>query len=391
MLTILLLFPSVWCEGYWSPASEEGLDGRLLQIHVVYSHGHMAPQAFYPEDPHASSAIWSNGPLELTVLGKKQGFRLGQALRSRYGTLLPKARAWKAVKAISSDTTRTLMTSAALLAGLIPPSADDIWSNIAWPPSAVHSSPAEYDRILAPRIQCSLYEHVLKRTPSRDDDETRMLYRLLTKYTGELIASPMDLLYLYTCLEIEKQAGLRIPKWTRRIYGTMKRHVVSSLRHSTESLELKRLRSGPLISVLTGYKNDSYNIHLYCTHDTVVSALMDSLGFELSAPPGFTSAFIVEYRELAGEVFTQIWYRQGAESELSRLQLPGCDVRCPLNELRRVVQPLIPRDWTEECSVRKQERDQVHESIALHRKQTQNKENENYFDARLGDWIVGLA
>lgn len=288
--------------------------------------------------------------MELTVLGRQQGFRLGQQLRSRYGTLLSKASAWKTIRAATSDTSRSTTTSTVLLAGLKPPSANDTRSEIAWP-VAVHT-----DRTLALDIHCTKYEH-LKRTPNRVDDETRMLYQLLTKYTGGLIESSDALLDLYACLEIERQAGLRMPKWTRPTYSIMRRHVVSALRHSTKTTEMKRLRSGLLINVLTKYKNDSRVINLYCTDDTVLFHLMDSLGFELSEPPSFTSAFIVEYRERNGVIHTQMWYSQNHESEPTKLQLPGCDARCPWNKLKKQVEPLIPNDWTAECTIVKYERD----------------------------------
>lgn len=354
MLLIWLMFPFVCCAN-WSPAPEGGLDGRLLQIHVVYSHGHISPKAFYAKDPHASSPIWNNGPLELTVLGRQQGFQLGKQLRSRYGTLLSKARAWETIEATSSYTSRTLTTSTALLAGLVS-TANGTRSDIAWQPITVHTS-TECSRALASNLHCPQYDYLKRRQNSDNDDDTRMLYRLLTKYTGEPIETSDALLNLYRCLEIERQAGLRIPKWTRPIYRTMMRHVVSTLRHSTETLKLKRLRSGPLINILTKYKNDSRDVHLYCTDDTVLGSLMDSFGFKIAEPPSFASAFVIEYREWSGVIHTQMWYSQGHESEPAKLQVPGCDIRCPWDKLKKQLKPLIPSDWTEECVIVKYERD----------------------------------
>ncbi|CAG4968190.1 unnamed protein product [Parnassius apollo] len=356
MLFIILLFASVCSEEkkyYWTPAIEGGVDGKLLQVHIVYRHGHREPRAFYPRDPHASSPIWKNGPSQLTILGRQQSYQFGQNLRTRYQSLLPKERAWKTVKASSSDTVRTLMSSSVVLAGLIPPNSEDIWSNITWQPAAIHTTPSDFDNVLVSHPHCPEYDYLLNQLPNVNDTETKLLYNLLTKYTGKQIASSKTLLNLYTCLEIEAQAGLRLPNWTQKIYKTMEKQAANALLRSTQTLELKRLRSGPLLKKLINFKkyNSTYNIHLYCTHDTVVGSLLGSLGFELTEPPNFTSAFMVEYREVDGEIHAQFWYSRGPDGELTRLRLPGCGIRCPFTELSKLVEPLIPRDWTEDCTM----------------------------------------
>ncbi|XP_068623843.1 testicular acid phosphatase homolog [Battus philenor] len=352
MFLIFALLNCSFCYSYILSEVKGDADGKLVQVHVVFRHGHREPKSFYPYDPHAFSNIWTNGPTQLTILGRQQAYRLGQQLRNRYKSLLPRVRAWKAIKATSSDTSRTLMTTAAVLAGLIPPYTEDIWSNITWQPAAIHTSPPEIDNILGPHPYCPRYDHLLNNLPNKSDNEKRLLYHLLSMYTGKHISSSNSLVNLYTCLDIESQAGFKLPSWTKPIYRKLTNYTIKALMRLTQTLELKRLRSGPLIKKITSYhKSKSYNIHLYCTHDSVLSGLIGSLGFDLIEPPSFTSALIVEYRIHAGEVTVQFFYRKGPVGELTRLKLPGCSDRCYLRQLKSIVHKLIPYNWSEDCAI----------------------------------------
>lgn len=68
---------------------------------------------------------------------------MGQYLRKRYNALLPTGiYPNKLVYVQSTDRARTLMSAAAVLVGLIPPTAAQLWNeNINWQPIPIHTIP----------------------------------------------------------------------------------------------------------------------------------------------------------------------------------------------------------------------------------------------------------
>lgn len=57
---------------------------------------------------------------------------------------------------------------------------------------------------------------------------------------------------------------------------------------------------------------------------------------------------LIEHCEIF--LYFQILYLESGTSEKpNELKLPNCDLQCPLEEFKRIVEPVIPKDWYEEC------------------------------------------
>lgn len=85
--------------------------------------------------------------------GSLQAYQLGERLRKRYRSLLPKNGYYSTneMYVMSSATERCLMTAQSFLAGFLPPGDDDDDQRhalpIKWQPVAVNSVPRESDRV----------------------------------------------------------------------------------------------------------------------------------------------------------------------------------------------------------------------------------------------------
>ncbi|XP_049878945.1 testicular acid phosphatase homolog [Pectinophora gossypiella] len=343
MILTMLMFVSCEARQLWERAPEDGkLEGKVVQVHVVHGSGHAEPPACYPGDPHARAAVWKHGPGELTQHGRRQGFHFGENLRSRYLNLLPKERTYKYVKATSAKTTRYQMTSSVILAGLLSPKGDDIWSTVPWQPAVVNT-----DDILA-KPKCDRLEQLQKELKYEIDSE--QLYYYVSVNAKTSVKDPKEMLEIFTCLETQKQAGLALPAWTRGFFYQMKREAAKTFRYDNE---VSRLEVGRILDTITkfNFSDKDNRINLYCTDSVTVGALMAALKLNQTESPNFLSAFVVEIRELEGWLHAQLWYRSGPNDELARMDWPDCGARCPLVKLRALLDPLIPKNWQKECAL----------------------------------------
>lgn len=144
----------------------------LFIYRQLYRHGDRTPEAFYPTDPYCHSYDWPVGPGQLTNTGKTQHYRFGQWLRRRYDAdFLPAHYSAKKIYVRSTDYDRTIASALCNLAGLYPPTGDEVWNTtIRWQPIPVHSVPAANDWLLgATPPSCLVYDQEMTKVISSPD------------------------------------------------------------------------------------------------------------------------------------------------------------------------------------------------------------------------------
>lgn len=107
-----------------------------------------APLDSYPNDPHINHT-WPGGYGALSRQGALQAYTLGKRLRSRYAKLLPSDGYYssKNMQILSSSRERCIMTAQSMLAGFMPPFADDNALPLNWQPTPVNSVPIGEDYV----------------------------------------------------------------------------------------------------------------------------------------------------------------------------------------------------------------------------------------------------
>ena len=223
-------------------SSSQAVPGQLRMVHVMFRHGDRTPISHYPTDPWADPHHWPVGPGQLTSLGKRQHFQLGQWLRQTYGggRLLGEVYSEQEVTVRSTDVDRTLMSAGANLAGLFPPTGYMKWNpDLSWQPVPVHTLPLQEDFLLSsthsacPRL-VRLREEVEASDWLREVyRENRDLLHYLSRHTGEEIDTVLKLDWLYDTLLVEQLynkvtrirscvSGLQIPLSRRYQTGLTK-------------------------------------------------------------------------------------------------------------------------------------------------------------------------
>lgn len=112
------------------------------------------------------------------------------------------------------------MSAAACMAGLFPPSGDQIWNeNLSWNPIGlnpipIHTIPENQDYTLGVRKSCDRYEyemnHYINSTAYTDlFIKHRKLIKYLEKHSGKKLKSMLDIGLLYDTLSVERARGYR--------------------------------------------------------------------------------------------------------------------------------------------------------------------------------------
>lgn len=344
LFVLLLACPSTYAIGTFKLIYEKELDtadGEVLQVHVFFRNGVKQPKEFYSNDPNENNPLWTFGPNGLTINGRKQGFELGRTLRLKYFKMFPTARSWQIIRSTSSNTERNIMTSSMVLAGMLPPSYNDLWDKyIQWQPAATY-----VDELLTCE-DCIQRNYVYKIS-----EQDKGFYHKVTHNTGIKVTKPSSILNIYECLEIEKQNDIYTPEWTRDVFDLMKTEAAKAFDYSHENVKNK---VGKILEILSMFNetNITDKINLYSTHGSIIGGLLKALEVKIKEPPNFMSTVIIEFRRTKdGHHHAQLWYKLASNQPLIRTMFENCGTRCPIEELKTIFKPHFPKRVAKETIV----------------------------------------
>uniref|UniRef100_A0A8D0C2I9 acid phosphatase n=1 Tax=Salvator merianae TaxID=96440 RepID=A0A8D0C2I9_SALMN len=275
----------------------------IFLIKSIYRHGDRSPIEIYPNSLHNESD-WPQGFGQLSTIGMQQQYALGQYIKKRYANFLSPRYKREEILVLSSETDRTIMSAQANLAGLFPPTGDQIWNpDLHWQPIPVHVVPKEKD-------------------PSVHN------YTLPEWATAEVQAKLAEL----TVLSLSSLFGI----------------------YKTE--EKARLQGGLLVKTIveklyTVAENPgNRKMLIYSAHDTTLGALQMALNVYSESLPPYAACQIFElYQENDGEHTVEMHFRNDTSKEPYLLTLPGCSPACPLSKFVELVSPILVDDWAYEC------------------------------------------
>lgn len=131
-------------------------------------------------------------------------------MRRRYDKLLGTKYSPNKLYVRSSDYDRTIMSAQANLAGMFPPTEDEIWNDeIPWQPIPVHVVPLNSEYILGLGRECPKFEEMFAKHMNESPEIKRIYsqyadhFLLWTKESGANITTFTEAKQLYKTLHIE--------------------------------------------------------------------------------------------------------------------------------------------------------------------------------------------
>ncbi|KAK9886473.1 hypothetical protein WA026_016756 [Henosepilachna vigintioctopunctata] len=323
-------------------------------------------QRFYPNDPYQDPALWPNPMGELTNIGKRQHYELGQWIRNRYNGFLSQTYEKDEIYIRSSDVDRCLMSAASNLAGLYPPVGKDFWQkDFPWQPIPIHTIPKINDDIAEFKTSCSIFKKQVKKVISEYfkeyDKKNKMIYDYLTEVTGMKIKNFKKAGSIYSTLHVEKIYNFTLPEWSIPLYTKLKEYHTLSKKVLTYTPKLNRLANGRLfdniITQFTYFANETDDkvdkpekFRIFSAHDTEVSCILNGLSVPHDDIP-YAATIIFELRRTEqGQVYVNTLFKsQPQVADL--IEIRGCDKNCDFDTFLNIMKPmsLTEEEFKEEC------------------------------------------
>uniref|UniRef100_A0A8D8TUG9 acid phosphatase n=1 Tax=Cacopsylla melanoneura TaxID=428564 RepID=A0A8D8TUG9_9HEMI len=280
---------------------EEYPDSSVVFSAVIFRHGDRAPELpeVYANDPYKSEErYWPGGFGNLLKRGRQREYTLGKFLRHRYSMLLPETYYYHDINVTSSDLDRTITSALCVLAGLYLPQAydHDMDSDIVAPVIPVHAINMNNDMYIMFKKNCPRYAKELDSARELKYNETLSqgmgpVYDYLTKYTGQTIDCITDVNRIHTALLIQREQGYPAPAWTQGPqYPLQQIEYIGGLSFyvRANSKVQQRLAGGPLVTKIidamlnkrNGSLSPDYKMMLFSGHDTTVSIILHTLGYD---------------------------------------------------------------------------------------------------------------
>ncbi|XP_051168240.1 venom acid phosphatase Acph-1-like [Leptopilina boulardi] len=330
-------------------------DETLQFVNVVFRHGDrtpIPPYEMYPNDPYNNYTFNPPGYGQLTISGEIRASKLGGILCDKYCEFLGNDYVPGSIEARSTNFNRTKESLSLLLKAL-------------YPGYAIESTyqPLENDTLLFP-LFCKLYsekysEMQNRKIVQREFGDFSDLERNLSIWTGKEIKTLHDVALIWVTLETEKFMGLELPEWTKNVYpnGDILNAVVAYFKIMNYGAELKRLNGGMLVrkftedmdAVRNGTMDKKRKLMLYSAHDITVVAVLNALNVYYPHAPQFSSAVIVELHLIDNVYYVKILYYLGEPEKMVELQIPNCDLLCPLDQFKNLTKEIIPSDFEWNC------------------------------------------
>lgn len=342
-------------------------DPTLRLITVVMRHGERAPQDTYPNDPYVDNPMDPYGWGQLTNEGRKNQYDQGLFLRERYDKFLGPTYSPDLFHLQCTAVDRTKMSAMLEAAALWKPTEKQSFKpDLAWQPVTLYYQPRSEDTLMLIWDTCPKYaksRHAIMDSPEvlSMQRDNKKLYEELTNLTGMPISSPGDVGSLYSTLTAEKCMNLTLPEWTEDYYpDKLIPLTLYDYRLNVYDDRLKRLKGGPflkkIVTDMLGKRDnvlepETRKMFMYVGHDSTIVTLLDVMHVWDDQMPNYNIMVMIELHENRDGWHVQIFLRNSTDHDPYALTIPGCATSCPLGTFVKILKPMIPDNWEEECKV----------------------------------------
>lgn len=332
-------------------------DTEIVLVTLVFRHGERTVAVFYPNDPHKNETFYPTGLGGLTNKGKLMMFKLGEHLRNVYGTLLGDEYQEEKIYVKSTNVTRTKMSALLVLAGMWPPSNLQEWHpTLNWQPIPIDVKSREDESVLNPVCKPLLQElRLYHKKPNISDNYIKpykKLFEYVQHHAGCKIDDFIDINRVYISLKCEEDCGLKLPKWTERIYPN-ELYEAASFVYKYTNLEkkfkifnsgylMKKIIDDMVLKATDKLIPKGRRLFMYSGHDSSVAHLLCNLKLKCTIPD-YGSTVIFELHKKNNDYFVKIKYlKTPLNPIIEDFTISDCEKLCPLH---RFIKLQIDNDY----------------------------------------------
>ncbi|EZA54701.1 prostatic acid phosphatase isoform X2 [Ooceraea biroi] len=305
---------------------------------------------------------------QLTKEGRRNQYDQGLYLRKRYNDFLRTTYHPDIFHLQSTDVDRTKMSALLLSASLWKPNEKQSFkADLPWQPVTLYYQERAEDTLMLVWNACPRYTQLRSSVydlpeVQKTQEDYKQLFEELTNYTGMPIRTIDDVSSLYSTLVAEDEMNLTLPEWTKNYYpDKLIPLTLYELQLNTYDDESRRLKGGPMVKKITDdmraaeegtLQPQRRKMSMYVGHDSTIVALLDTMHIWYNQMPYYNIMTMIELHEdEEGNWNVQIFLRNTTVHEPYPMTIPGCTVACPLDKFIKILSPMIPEDWKEECKV----------------------------------------
>ncbi|XP_050551840.1 prostatic acid phosphatase isoform X3 [Spodoptera frugiperda] len=365
ILSVLLISLSGLCY-----SADSVVDGtELLLTFLIHRHGDRTPiESFLALSTHAeeleeASAKYGYG--QLTDVGKRRAYQLGQFIRRRYDELLSPTFNRSEIYIRSTDSTRAKMTVLTALAAVYPAPEDNWSEDINWTPIPYTTVPAKYDFNLA-SLNCPEFSAVLYSGSPAAVPEMDQYANVLAEWSSilgyNISTEPLMTAYSLNDLYVSQiSLGIPLDDDIAAIYPEIGKIAGIAIKALYDPEEVRALTGGVLLKqfftvadqLIAG--EDVQKVHIYSAHDVNVFAL--EAATKVANPQGvpkYASAYALELRKVVDTgdyIVVPTYLATPSEDVITYLDIEDCGQRCAYESFRSVTSDIVmdEDEWRTAC------------------------------------------
>uniref|UniRef100_A0A2A4K724 acid phosphatase n=1 Tax=Heliothis virescens TaxID=7102 RepID=A0A2A4K724_HELVI len=363
-ICLLLISLSAVC--YCQDSVTDGTE--LLLTFLIHRHGDRTPLSSsltYSNNQEAlieASARYGYG--QLTDVGKRRAYQLGQHIRRRYDGLLSPAYNKSEIYIRSTDSTRAKMTVLSAMAAVYPALEDNWSADVNWTPTPYTTVPAKYDFNLA-TVNCPYLlsgETIDLSAPLPDLSQYTEALDQWSEYLGYNITE--NFIYAYSINDLytaQLSLGIALDSSIADIYPQIQEIAGIALDWIFGDGDTVTLQAGVLLNefftvadeLIAG--EDVKRVQVWSAHDLNVFAFEGVTQIsQKQGVPKYASAYALELRQVieTGEyVVVPVYLNTPSEDVITYLEVKGCGTLCEYESFRSITanHTLDEDTWRTKC------------------------------------------
>lgn len=232
-------------------------------------------------------------------------------------------------------------------------------------------------QILRQKVPCPRYEEAVWEVMHTPEvlalhEKNAELLRELTDLTGLNVTYAHDVTNVFISLQTQLAYGLKLPEWTKDYFpDKMRPLAIKAYTYDAYTPELCKIKGGYYLEDL--YKHIQAKIDgelepagrklfISCAHDWTISNVLSALNVWGDRMPRFSALIAIELhrRTDSGDYFVEIYFQNDPNKPPELLQVPGCDKQCPIEQLLKLSQDVLPDAPYEQLCIAKGTSDGTH-------------------------------